>query len=54
MRLEQAISYAIEQEGIDVIDKLQFVNYLNDLQALSSPAIKRVISTMVIEGYLPK
>lgn len=54
MTLEQAISFAIEHEGIDVIDKLQFVNYLNDLQALSSPAIKRVISTMVNEGYLAK
>lgn len=54
MTLEQAISYAIEHEGIEIINEARFVNYLNDLQALSTPAIKRVISTMVSEGYLGK
>ncbi len=54
MTLEQAISYAIEHERIDVINEARFVNYLNDLQALSTPAIKRVVSTMVSEGYLGK
>lgn len=54
MTLEQAISYAIEHEGIDVINESRFVNYLNDLNALSTPAIKRIISTMVNEGHLGK
>lgn len=54
MTLEQAISYAIEREGIEIINEERFVNYLNDLQALTTPAIKRVISTMVNEGYLGK
>lgn len=54
MTLEQAISYAIEHEGIEIINEARFVNYLNDLQALSTPAIKRVISTMFSEGYLGK
>ncbi len=54
MTLEQAISYAIEHEGIDVITEPRFVNYLNDLQALSTPAIKRIVSTIVSEGFLKK
>lgn len=54
MTLEQAISYAIEHEGVDIITEPRFVNYLNDLQALPTPAIKRIISTMVNEGYLGK
>lgn len=54
MTLEKAITYAIDHEGIDVISEPRFVNYLNDLQALSTPAIKRIISTMVNDGYLGK
>lgn len=37
MTLEKAITYAIDPEGIDVINEPRFVNYLNDLQALSPP-----------------
>ena len=54
MTLEKAITYAIDHEGIDVISEPRVVNYLNDLQALSTPAIKRIISTMVNDGYLGK
>ena len=54
MTLEKAITYTIDHEGIDVISEPRFVNYLNDLQALSTPAIKRIISTMVNDGYLGK
>lgn len=54
MTLEKAITYTIDHEGIDVINEPRFVNYLNDLQALSTPAIKRIISTMVNDGYLGK
>lgn len=54
MTLEKAMTYAIDHEGIDVINEPRFVNYLNDLQALSTPAIKRIISTMVNDGYLGK
>ena len=43
MTQEQAISYAIEHEGIDVITEPIFVNYLNDLQTLSKPAINHII-----------
>lgn len=52
MTLEKAITYAIDHEGIDVINEPRFINCLNDLQALSTPAIKRIISTMVNDGYL--
>ena len=46
MTQEQAISYAIEHEGIDVITEPRFVNYLNDLQTLSTPA-----TLFVSRGY---
>lgn len=54
MKLEQAIAYAIEHEGIEVITEIRFVNYLNDLQAFDTPAIRRIISTMVTDGYFAK
>ena len=47
MTLEQAISYAIEQDGIDVIIEPRFVNWVNDLEARSAPAIKRICSSIV-------
>lgn len=54
MNLEQAISYAIDHEGIDIICEARFVNYLNDLQAFSTPALKRIVSAMVEEGYFDR
>lgn len=54
MNLEQAIAYAIDHEGIGIISEARFVNYLTDLQAFSSPALKRVVSAMVEEGYFDR
>jgi hypothetical protein len=54
MTLEQAMSYAIQNEGIGIISEPRLFNYLNDLQALTEPAIKRIVSTMINEGYLAK
>ena len=54
MTLEKAISYAIEKEGIGIISEARFTNYLNDLQAFDTPALKRVISTMIEGGYFAK
>jgi len=51
MTLEQAISYAIQHEGLQIITEERFVNYLNDLQAFTAPALKRIIATMIDEGY---
>lgn len=51
MTQEQAISYAIEHEGIDVITEPRFVNYLNDLQTLSTPAIKHIILQLVKKDF---
>lgn len=51
MTLEKAISYVIDQEGIDIISDARLKNYLNDLQAYDTPAIKRIISTMIDDGY---
>ena len=54
MTLEKAISYVIDQEGIDIISDARLKNYLNDLQAYDTPAIKRIISTMIDDGYMGK
>ena len=54
MTLEKAISYAIDKEGIEIISESRLANYLNDLQAFDSPAIKRIVVTMIDEGYFSK
>ena len=54
MTLEKAISYVIDQEGIDIISNAKLKNFLNDLQAYDTPAIKRIVSTMVDDGYIRK
>ena len=54
MKLEDAIAYSIEKEGIGIITEKRFLNYLNDLQALSTSAVKRIIATMIEEGYFDK
>lgn len=51
MKLYEAIEYAINNDGIEVICENRFVNYLTDLQAFETPAIKRVIATIVHDGY---
>ena len=54
MTLEKAFSYAIDNEGISILSEVRLKNYLNDLQAYDTPAIKRIISAMIDEGYLEK
>ena len=54
MTLEKALSYAIEHEGIAIMSEVRLKNYLTDLQAFDSPAIKRIVSTMVEEDYMKK
>ena len=54
MTLEEAISFVINKEGIEIIGETRFVNYLNDLQAFDMPAVKRIVVTMVSGGYAEK
>lgn len=54
MTLEKAISYVIDQEGINIISDVRLKNFLNDLQAYDTTAIKRIISTMIDDGYMGK
>lgn len=51
MKLYEAIEYAINNDGLEVICENRFTNYLADLQAFETPAIKRVIATIVHDGY---
>lgn len=54
MTLEKAIAYAIEHEGIEIIGSTRLFHYLNDLQAFDTPALKKIVSTMVDGGYFAK
>ena len=54
MTLEKALSYAIDKEGITIITERRLANYLNDLQAFDSSAVKRIVSTMIEDGYFAK
>ena len=54
MTLEKALSYAIDKEGLAIITEARLANYLNDLQAFDSSAVKRIVSTMIDEGYFAK
>ena len=54
MTLEKALSYTIDNEGIEIFSEARLKNYLNDLQAYDTPAVKRIISTMIDEGYMSK
>lgn len=54
MTLEKALSYAIDNEGIGILLENRLINYLNDLQAFDSSAVKRILTTMIEEGYFTK
>lgn len=54
MKLYEAIEYVINQHGTDVICEQSFVNYLADLQAYETPAVRRVIAEIMREGYFKK
>lgn len=51
MKLYEAIEYVINHNGLEVICENRFTNYLTDLQAFETPAIKRVMVTIVHNGY---
>lgn len=51
MTLEKAISCIIDKEGIAIISDKRFPNFLDDMQAYDTPAIKRIVTTMVSGGY---
>ena len=40
MKLYEAIEYAINKDGIGIIREQRFANYLADLQAYETPAVK--------------
>jgi len=54
MTLERAIAYAIDREGIGIITEARFLNYLTDLQAFTTPALKRIVSAMIEDKYFDK
>ena len=54
MKLYEAIEFAINQNGTDIICEQRFANYLADLQASETPAVRRVIAAMMLEGYCKK
>lgn len=51
MKLHEAMAYAIDKEGEEIICHSLFVNYLADLQAYDTPAVKRIVDTFVSGGY---
>ena len=51
MKLYEAIEYTIEKEGVKIIQESRFSNYLADLQAFETPAVRRVVATIVHDGY---
>lgn len=54
MTLAKAFSYAIDNEGIGIILEKRLINYLNDLQAFNSTAVKRIVTTMIEDDYFVK
>lgn len=51
MKLYEAIEYAVNQNGTDIICEQRFANYLADLQAYETPAVRSVITAIMREGY---
>ena len=51
MKLFEAIEFAVNQDGIEVLSEQRFANYLADLQAYETPVVRRVVTTIVKEGY---
>ena len=54
MKLYEAIEYAINKNGTDIICEQRFANYLADLQAYETPAVRRIIAAIMREGYCKK
>ena len=51
MKLYEAIEYAINKDGIGIICEQRFTNYLTDLQAYETPAIRRIVSIILNDRY---
>ena len=51
MTLEKAISCIIEREGVSIISNMQFSVFLDNMVAFDTPAIKRIVETMISSGY---
>lgn len=54
MKLYEAIEFAINQNGTDIICEQRFANYLADLQAYERPVVRRIIAAIMREGYCKK
>ena len=50
MKLYEAIEYAVNQNGTDIIREQRFANYLADLQAYETPAVRSVITAIMRDG----
>ena len=51
MKLYEAIEYAINKNGTDIICEQRLANYLADLQAYERPVVRRIIAAIMREGY---
>ena len=51
MTLEEAIIYIIRKEGIHVLAHRRFLYFLQDLRSIESSAIRKIILTMIDDGY---
>ena len=51
MTLEKAISCIIEREGVSIISNMQFSVFLDNMMAYDTPAIKRIVETLISGGY---
>ena len=54
MKLYEAIEYAINKEGIGIICEQRFTNYLADLQAYETPAVRCIVTIIMKDGYCEK
>lgn len=52
MTLVDAMTYAISNEGFEIVDQRRFVYYLNDLHAFEmTPASRRILTVIIDQGY---
>lgn len=54
MKLHEAIAYAIDRDGLEVIRDRRLLSYLADLQAYETPAVRNIIATIINEGCCDK
>ena len=52
MTLVDAMTYAIRNEGLEIVGQRRFVYYLNDLRAFDmTPAARRILTVIIDQGY---